>query len=108
MKIKCQLSLLTTRNLSCNFNTVREKFTVLVHCNYSHLVSTQVDWLQWDSGVEWTGYSGTERLSGLVVLSFDNKQAEKLNLEQIVKFTLFIQLCVGCFDDLFCSLSGSY
>jgi len=25
-----------------------------------------VDWLQWDREAEWTGYSGTERLSGLV------------------------------------------
>ncbi len=34
---------------------------------------------------KWTGYSWTERLSGLVILCFQNERAEKLNLEQIAE-----------------------
>lgn len=34
---------------------------------------------------EWTSFVGTERLSGLVILSLENEQAEKLNLEQSVE-----------------------
>ncbi len=37
---------------------------------------------QWDRGAEWTGYSGTERLSGPLIMCIENNQAEKLNLEQ--------------------------
>lgn len=39
-----------------------------------------------DSKAEWTGYSGTERLGGLVMLCFENEVAEKLNIEQTQMF----------------------
>ncbi len=32
------------------------------------IIITALDWLQWDGEVEWTGYSGTESLKGLVIV----------------------------------------
>ena len=42
-----------------------------------------MDWLYWDREAEWTGISGAERPSTLVILCFENEQAEKKKLEQL-------------------------
>lgn len=44
------------------------------------------------------GYSGTDRLSGLIILCFENDRAEKLNLRRLWRTLWCTKLTVCCSD----------